>query len=170
MPATRGTPPSRYGEDKQRQLLRVLNTSATGLYGQVVKSMPVGIGGRLQRSWTLTLASLENPQASIGTNSTYFLPLELGRKPGSGISKEGQDSVTLWAQRKLTLSEPEARGLAFTLSQKYKREGRPATGLIGLALAGAPGGQPIPKTLEQTIPGSLLNNALQELERNIKQV
>ena len=143
---------------------------AIGLYGQVVKAMPVGIGGRLQRSWTFTPARPDNPQASIGTNSTYFLPLELGRKPGSGISKDGQDSVTLWAQRKLSLPESEARGLAFNLSQKYKREGRPATGLIGLALAGAAGGQPIPKTLDQTIPGSLLETALRDLEAKISKL
>jgi hypothetical protein len=170
MTTTRGTPPGQYGEDKRKQLLTVLNTSATGLFGQVVKAMPVGVGGRLQRSWTLTPATLENPQASIGTNSTYFLPLELGRKPGSGISKEGQDSVTLWARRKLSLSESDARGLAFNLSQKYKREGRPAAGLIGLALGGSAGGQPIPKTLEQTIPGSLLHNALRDLEANLNKI
>jgi len=163
---TRGPSPNEYGRQKKAALVGVLNTVTTGLYGAVVKSMPVGVGGRLQRSWVLTPANVQKPVASIGTNSGYFLPLEMGRKPGSGISAEGQDSVTLWARRKLSLSEQEARGLAFNLSQKYKREGRPATGLIGLAAPGSMAA-PVPATLDNAIPGSLLANAVTQLQAEI---
>ena len=166
---TKGPNPSQYGETQNREILKALNSSVTGLYGEVVKAQPVGVGGRLQRSWTLTPATSSNPTASIGTNSQYFLSVEMGRVPGKGISKEGQESVALWARRKLTLSEPDSRSFAFLLSRKYRREGRPAQGLLGLAQPGSQGAS-IPKTLDQTVPGSLLREGLSNLEKSLSQI
>ena len=164
---TKGLSPSEYGQDKVRGLTNALNKASTGLYGEIVKSMPVGVGGRLQRSWTLSPASESNPQTIIGTNSQYFLSVEMGRKPGKGISREGQDSVALWARRKLSLSGEEAKSLAFLLSRKYKKEGRKAAGLIGLAQPGSQG-ETIPQDLSLAVQGSLLNSAYKELQNTIK--
>ena len=166
---TKGPNPSQYGQDRTREVLKTLNTVVTGLYGDVVKAQPVGVGGRLQRSWTLTPATSTNPVASIGTNSQYFLPVEMGRVPGKGISREGQESVTLWARRKLGMTEQDAKGLAFMLSRKYKREGRPAQGLIGLAQPGSRG-EKVPKTLDQAVRGSLLSQGLDRLQRELSKI
>lgn len=166
---TRGTPPKQFGQERQEALVTVLNTVTTGLYGDVVKASPVGVGGRLQRSWTLTPASLSDPVASIGTNSNYFLPLELGRKPGKGISREGQNSVALWAKRKLRKSDKESQSFAYLLSRKYKREGRPSTMLLGLASSGSMGAS-IPKSALGAVKGSLLETAVKKLQTELKKV
>lgn len=165
----RGASPAQYGEERSRAVSNTLNSVVTGLYGEIVKAQPVGIGGRLQRSWVLTPATLQNPAASIGTNSQYFLPVEMGRVPGKGISREGQESTALWARRKLGLSEQESKGFAYLLSRKYKKEGRPAQGLIGLATPGSQG-EPVPKSLDQAVPGSLLRQGLDKLNRELSKL
>ena len=166
---TSGPNPSEYGRDQTREVLTALNVAVTGLYGEIVKAQPVGIGGRLQRSWTLTPATMSNLTASIGTNSQYALSVEMGRLPGKGISREGQESTALWARRKLGLGEQESKSFAFLLSRKYKREGRPAQGLIGLASPGSQGGA-IPKTLDQAVAGSILSQGLANLERELAKI
>lgn len=166
---TRGTPPSTFGRQRQQALVRVLNGVTTELYGSLVKSTPVGVGGRLQRSWVFTPASLENPVASIGSNSTYFLSLEMGRKPGSGISAEGQASVALWARRKLGKTEKEAKGFAYVLSRKYKKEGRGAQSILGLVPKGVKGGA-VPNSAAQAVSGSLLSNAVKKLSTQLRSI
>lgn len=163
------TPPRKYGEQQIRQVLTVMARNGTEIFRQLSKKTPVGIGGRLQRSWSISLPTLENPVLAIGTNSQYFLPLEMGRLPGRGISREGQDSVALWARRKLSLPESEARSFAFLLSRKYKQQGRPATGFTGLASPGSLG-EDIPTTLDQTVRGSILHQGYQDLLRDLERI
>jgi hypothetical protein len=143
-----------------------LNEISSRLNGELVKATPSGIGGRLRRSWAWSPATKKNPQATVGTNSSYFLPLELGRKPGKGISVEGQKGVALWARRKLSLNQSQATSFAFNLSQKYKREGRPAVGFLGLASPGSPASS-IPKS---PVPGSILAKAFSDVEKLLKTV
>ena len=159
--------PSEYLEFQQRQILQLLNTVAGEAYREIVRAMPVGVGGELQRSWVYIPGSLQNPIALIGTNSQYFLPVEMGRVPGKGISKEGQESVALWAKRKLGKSPQESRSFAYLLSEKYKREGRDAQGLIGLAPQGSQG-QKIPADLDATVTGSILHKQFKKLEAELK--
>jgi hypothetical protein len=158
--------PSEFLEYQQRQILQILNTEAGSAYREIVRAMPVGVGGELQRSWIFIPGSLGNPTAIIGSSSSYFLPVEMGRVPGKGVSREGQESIQLWARRKLSMSPQESRGFAYLLSEKYKREGRGAQGLIGLAAQGSQGSQ-IPSELAATISGSILHKLYQELERKL---
>jgi hypothetical protein len=150
------TPLEAWNRDKQGTL-DALNKGTMDLYGQIVKATPSGIGGRLRRSWSISPATLANPVAIIGSNSTYLLPLEMGRKPGKGISAEGQRGVALWARRVLKLDDSKALGFAYLLSRKYKLEGRPATGFIGLARPGEAARTTVPK---QPVSGSILDLGL----------
>lgn len=138
---TKGPDPNQYYRDQLEFLVGAINRVGANLNREIVRATPVGIGGELQRSWSFNAATRDNPIATVGSSSQYLLPVELGRKPGKGISAEGQTSVQLWARRKLQLSPAEAKGFAYLLSEKYKREGRPAQGFMGLAKPGQPGGQ-----------------------------
>lgn len=152
---TTGESPTLYGFRVRREALATLNVAVAGLYGEIVRAMPVGVGGRLQRSWVFSPATPNNPQAAIGTSSSYFLPVEMGRRPGKGVSREGQESIELWARRKLRLSPQESRSFAYLLSQKYKREGRKASGLIGLSTPGSLPSGALSPTVDP-VPGSIL--------------
>lgn len=163
MSQVKGTPPKAFGEAEFRQIVLTLNKIGTEAYREMTKATPVGVGGRLQRSFTLSLASTENPVLAIGTNSGYALAVEMGRKPGSGISKEGQDSVKLWARRKLGLPTREASSFAYLLSRKYKHQGRGAQGNWGLAQPGSQG-QDVPVSLANTQTGSILHKAYLDLQ------
>ena len=156
--------PTEYLEEEKRHLAGILTRTALSLSADITRAMPVGTGGELQRSWAPTPASPDNLQASVSTSSAYFLPVELGRKPGKGISQQGQEGVALWARRKLGKSEKEARGFAFLLSRKYQAEGRPAQGLIGLARPNAPGGS---DPALQPVPGSILDQHYRELQKQL---
>lgn len=156
--------PTEFLDEETRHLAGILTRSALRLSADITRSMPVGVGGELQRSWSATPASPQNLQASVATSSAYFLPVELGRSPGKGISSQGQEGVALWARRKLGMNPQKARGFAFVLSRKYKAEGRPAQGLIGLARKGDPGGgEPAPRP----VPSSLLDQHYSELEKQL---
>ena len=148
-----------------RNQVDVLNTVGSKLYGEIVKATPVGVGGQLQRSWTFTPASLDNPVSTVGTNSQYLLSVELGRQPGTGISAEGQTSVALWAKRKLRLSDQEATSFAYLLSRKYKAQGRPAQGFLGLAAKGASATSN--PNLDSPVPGSILEQGFNDLQAQL---
>jgi hypothetical protein len=150
-------------DELEESLVDKLNKAAIELNNEIVRAMPVGIGGELSRSWSIQPASEVNPAAKVGTSSSYFIPLEVGRKPGRGISEKGQLSVALWGRRKLGMTAKESEGFAYLLSQKYKREGRPATGLIGLATPGAPAKAPS----KEPVPGSIIHRAFQKLRGSL---
>lgn len=163
---TKGPTPREFSQDQTKALATILTKTALDLSADITKAMPVGIAGELQRSWTPYPATPTKLVAGVSSSSAYFLPVEVGRKPGKGISQEGQQAVTLWARRKLGKSEDDARGFAYLLSQKYKREGRPAQGLIGLARPGDRSAEP----RETPIPGSILDKAFKNLENDLTRI
>lgn len=129
----RGDNPSTFLSKTMRELVAILNEEAAQMETELVESTPADRGG-LRQGWTTKFATERNPVAVIGQSKNYFLSVELGRKPGSGISTEGQQAVALWATRKgVVETTQEAKSLAYRLSEKYKREGRPAQGFAGLA-------------------------------------
>jgi len=166
---TRGPSPDEFYENVQREILNTVNIEAANISRSLTRATPVGVGGQLSGGWVFSPATSRSPVAVVANSQSYLLPVELGRKPGKGISAEGQDSVTLWARRKLGLSETEGRSLAYLLSRKYKREGRPAQGFMGLARPGdsAPGGQA--DELEP-VAGGLLAKAFADLDQAISRV
>lgn len=150
-------------DDLEESLVDKLNKAAIDLNQEIVRAMPVGVGGELSRSWSFQPASEAHPVARVGTSSAYFIPLEVGRKPGKGISQEGQESVALWGRRKLSMAAQESKGFAYLLSQKYKKEGRPSAGLIGLAVPNSPAQAP----LKDPVPGSILDRAFKNLKGSL---
>lgn len=159
----RGTSPSEFDEEKRRELKNIINEEISELESNLVEATPADTG-RLRQSWTARFASENNLEGVVSQSSKYFLPLELGRKPGKGISKSGQQSVAKWARRKLNIED--GNSFAFLLSQKYKREGRKAEGFAGLA---KPGSNPASNTGEDLKPveGGLIKKAFDRLKRRI---
>lgn len=165
-----GTPPFEFGNELLEQMLDVLNEAALNLESELTQATPVGVGGLLRSSWSSSLANPATKRAVVSNSQRYLLPLELGRKPGSGISRKGQESVALWAKRVLGESDPkEAAGFAYLLSEQYKREGRPAQGFIGLA---RPGTTPTDESTGELtpVPNSLLDEAFKSLERELRSI
>lgn len=163
--STTGQPPSLWFQKHTQEKSDHLSKTAFELESAIVKSLPVGVGGEMSRSWTTIPSTPATLTAIVGTSSSYFLAVELGRKPGKGISADGQKSVQLWAKRKLQLSPQQSKGFAYLLSEKYKREGRDSGGYIGLIQKGLPGGSTPPIN---PVPNSILDKAQQNLLQAFK--
>jgi hypothetical protein len=168
---TSGPDPSTFYGDKRRKLILALNAEMVKLEAAVVKATPAS-DGRLRQGWDLNKASQNDPRVTLDQTVSYFLPVEFGRSPGKGISAEGQESVARWARLALGMPESETRSFAFLLSQKYKREGRPATGFAGLAKPGTiPTGQPGLAGEELTpVSGGLIDQAFKRLDEVIASI
>lgn len=74
---------------------------------------------------------IDNTRLIIGSTWGYITVLEDGRKPGKGVSKEGQLSIQKWILEKpLQVKEnsnapglPSAKGLAYLISMRLKERG-----------------------------------------------
>lgn len=171
-----GISPQQFAQDKIRGFIKIANEEAIDLESELVKDSPANFG-RLKGGWVFTPATENKPVAIINQSVNYFLPIEMGRVKGKGISKEGQTKVARWAKLVLGLRDAKstkktrddkvtAKTFAFLLSQKYKREGRPAVGFVGLA---KPGITPTssPKIPDNPIPGSLLDVAFKRIRARV---
>lgn len=165
----RGIPPERYWGERQHKFRSVVNEVLANLEAELVTNTPVGVGGRLKGGWSFQPMLPGVDSASVGQSLKYFLPLELGRRPGKGADQKGRESIALWARRKLGLSPQEARGLAFVLSRKYKLEGKPAVGFAGLAMPGARPQSGEPENLEP-VSGGLISQAFVELDNRLSRL
>lgn len=160
----KGKHPDNFYESERRKLVAIINEEASQLETDLVSATP-GDTGALRQGWTLKPASEKRLAAIVGQNKVHFLPLELGRKPGKGISQRGQESVAIWAQRKLGITGQEAKSFAFLLSRKYKQKGRPAEGFAGLAKPGDPA-KPLSEITEPV--GGPILNSFRRLNRRLR--
>ena len=163
-----GPPPKEYAVKINKAVVRTVNTGMIALQSKLISDSPVDVG-ILKNAWNFIPATSVLPKAIIGTSSAYFLPTEMGRKPGKGISAEGQQNVQAWAQRVLGKSEKDSKGFAFMLSRKYKREGRPALGFAGLATPGSiPSGASGDEIKE--ITGGTISNAFKGITASLSAI
>ena len=162
----RGIPPETFIRREQAQIRQVINEVLADLEAKLVSASPVGVAARLKGGWVFKPILEKGDSATIGQTQSYFLPVELGRRPGAGIGPKGRESVALWARRKLGLSKQEAMSLAFGLSKKYEREGRPAAGFAGLAIPGSRPTTGQPDNLEP-VTGGLIAQAFEALDRRL---
>lgn len=165
--STSGPNPTEFWNKEFRTLIRILNSEALKLERNLVEKTPTGVSSTLRQAWFVRAASQQSPVAEVANSQAYLLPVELGRQPGSGISAEGQESVAEWARVKLGLDFSAAKGMAFALSQKYKRQGRPAKGFIGLAVPGTIPSGDLPEVLEP-ISGSTLDQSFKRLRARLE--
>lgn len=146
--AFKGDRPPEFYLKSRRELVSIINDEASRMETELVQATPGDRGG-LRRGWTLKPATEDRLTAVVGQSSSYFLPVELGRRPGKGISQRGQEEVAKWALRnKIIARQRAAQSFAYLLSQKYKREGRPAVGFAGLAQPGSMPPSQLPTNLE----------------------
>lgn len=149
----RGPTPEKFWQDKQAQIKVVVNEFLFNLESEAAQNTPSGISGQLRGRWKVLpfngkTGALQQPQS-------YYLPVELGRKPGKGISAKGQSSVARWAKLKLGLSAKEAKSFAYLLSRKYKREGRKPSPILGL------------RDPDNPSSGGLLDKAFKKLDQDL---
>jgi hypothetical protein len=84
--------------------------------------------GALAQSWGAGMELVGSPESTSGIYGRVFsalpyaLPMDLGRRPGSPISRAGVDAIGKWAERKLGLSAEEADkakwGIAVSIIQR----------------------------------------------------
>lgn len=160
-----GLSPEQFFKEESKKLVLILNEEATKIEEELSEDTPVNTG-RLRGSWTLAPATESKPTATISPTVAYFLPVEVGRAPGKGISKKGQQDVARWGQLVLGLDGKESKSLAFLLSRKYKAEGRPGVGFVGLIKPGT-----VPKANykipDNPVKGSLLDKAFARLRTRL---
>jgi hypothetical protein len=168
MATFKGPPPSVFFEQEKRKLIQIANEELAQLETELVEATPSDTGN-LRQGWTIVPLTDKRLTGFVGQSKVHFLPVEIGRKPGSGISAKGQQSVATWAKRKLGLSAGEAKSFAYLLSRKYKAQGRPAVGFAGLANPGAPGGQGNrgAKGDFKPVSGGLIAKSFERLERRL---
>jgi hypothetical protein len=173
-----GISPQEFAQEKIKAFVNIANEEGLQLESELVESTPANFG-RLKGGWVFTPATEAKPRAIVNQSVSYFLTVEMGRAKGKGISKEGQVQVARWAKLVLGLKDQKSKRtvkkqgqvtsktFAYLLSQKYKREGRPAVGFVGLATPGkVPSklGQKVPDNL---VPGSLLDVAFKRIKARV---
>lgn len=164
---TRGKDPSQYYLLNKRYVLASINAELATLLSELVQATPVGVSSFLKQGWSQQFATEARPVAILSQNQAYFLPVELGRRPGKGISVEGQEDVMDWSKRVLGLDYAEQKSFAFNLSRKYQKFGRPAQGFAGLAKPGDPARSPDSEI--EPINGGLIQKSFSRIERRLKQ-
>jgi hypothetical protein len=160
-----GPEPTRFYFQQRRKLIQIVNEELAQLETDLVENTPANTGN-LRQGWVISPATEQKLVGRISNNKAHFLPVEMGRRPGSGISREGQESVATWARRKLGLSQEESESFAYMLSRKYFREGRPAAGFAGLAMPGQRGGQYSTGNIEP-VEGGLIAKSFRVLDRRL---
>lgn len=110
----------------RRELLGTMTALTMHLEGEVADALPAVSGltraSIVSDAWSTPTGAL----GVVGSASIAALVLEQGRKPGKGVSKEGQEALAVWAQEKLGVTKVEGLGIAHALSFKYKLHGLPA--------------------------------------------
>lgn len=151
-----GKNPEQFWQDRSGEIKVVVNEFLFNLESQAASRTPSGVSGQLRGRWKVLpfngkTGALQQPQS-------YYLPVELGRKPGKGISEKGQQAVARWAKLKLGLSQREAKSFAYLLSRKYKLQGRKPQPILDL------------RDPETAQPGGLLDRSFKKLESDLSKL
>lgn len=107
----------------------VMDDIAKLLEGKVVEKTPKGVGGNAGLMGSIHGGAVkygEGVQAIIGTSLEYGKVIEYGRRPGTGVSMEGQESIALWAKKKWGLSDKKAKSAAYAIARKITLHGMKA--------------------------------------------
>lgn len=150
----KGIAPGRLKKEKLEQIGNLVNRELAWAEAEAAKATPVGVSGRLRQGWTLI--PWDGQRAILGQSAVYYPWVEFGRRPGSGISQEGQFAVARWAKLKLGLDHKESQGFAYGLSERYRRFGRKAQPILKISPSGEP------------LPGGILDNLFSRIDRGIK--
>jgi len=96
----------------------------------LVKRTPVGISGHMKGAWKIVRqAPTSKVLIELINDAPYAAIVEYGARPHP-VSIEGQAAIALWAQRKLGLTEAKAKGVAFLIARKIRKEGQAPTYFI----------------------------------------
>lgn len=132
----KGISPADFFKQSMLEVITRVNQETLDFEREIIEATPVGVAGYLRQGWSVQLATFDSPIVKISQARRYFIPVEVGRRPGKGISQEGMVSLRRWAKRKLGLNRPQAAALAKATATKYYKKGRPAQGFLGLAKKG----------------------------------
>ena len=110
----------------EQEMLAAMTLVTTALEGEVKDEWPTGVFNSREQIHGDAFATPAGVLGVVGTPSPYAPVIEFGRKPGKGVSREGQESIALWAKAKLGVDEVKARSVAFLIARKIKQRGQPA--------------------------------------------
>jgi hypothetical protein len=77
--------------------------------------------------------ALRHPLGAMVFNTMpYAGVIERGRRPGTGVSREGQFALATWVKRRMGIADPKkAKGIAFLIARKIKARGLRARFVMG---------------------------------------
>ena len=110
----------------EAELLAAMTLVTTAIEGEVQDAWPTGVFNSRAQIHGDAFSTPAGVLGVVGTPSPYAPVIEFGRKAGKGVSREGQESIALWAKAKLGVQEIEARSVAFLIARAIKRRGQPA--------------------------------------------
>lgn len=113
-------------EMTRRELLAAAKASTLHLEGQVKDRMPSASGKTRESVHSDAFSTPAGVIGTVGSSMATATFLELGRKPGTGVSLEGQEALGTWVKEKLGVSEKEVPGVVFLIARKIKKKGMPA--------------------------------------------
>ena len=121
-------------EVTRRELLAAAAASTLHLEGQVKDRMPSASGKTRESVFSDAFSTPVGVIGTVGSSQPTATFLELGRKPGTGVSKAGQEALGVWAREKLGISEKEVRSVVFLIARKIRKHGTPAVKPFELTL------------------------------------
>lgn len=78
-----------------------------------------------------------NINGRVFSSLPYAIVMDKGRRPGAPISREGIESIGVWAQRKLGLSAAESLKARWAIAQSIIRKGIKATNFVNTGWSNA---------------------------------
>ena len=104
------------------QIEAAMHESLTLLEGRVIPATPSNFG-HLRAGWASQIVATPiDITGRVFNNVPYLGPVEMGTAPHP-VSREGRDSLALWAKRKLGVGDVEAKSIAFLIARKIAQRG-----------------------------------------------
>jgi hypothetical protein len=108
----------------ERELMAAMTEATMLLQREVTEYIPRGATGLTAASVTSDVFSTSaGVLGVVGSSQPSALFVEAGRRPGKGVSKDGQEALGAWAKAVLGVSEEEKKGVVFLIARKIKRDG-----------------------------------------------
>lgn len=129
-------------ETVQRELAAAMTEATMLLEREAKEEWPVGVFNSREQITSDVMLEPAGVLGVVGTPSPYAPVIEAGRRPGKGVSQEGQKAIAMWAVARLGVEPARADDVAFLISQKIRRHGIAAK-------------RPMQKVLERLAPDLL---------------
>ncbi len=107
-------------EGGRKTVRKAVHNTAEVARNILSRSAPVG-WGELKASLRLQKQTSKTELAQVTADAPYAGIIERGARPHP-VSKDGRDLIARWAKKKFSVTDSEAKGIAFLVARKIARE------------------------------------------------